>query len=135
MFDYNPLFDKIEQSCLRPWLKTLPSQIDDFMSHIRHGDFEKWTTTLNSLPNIPNIEINLKSDSIKLSSNTIFSATEQTQLEQQLRQFEPWRKGPFDLFGLPIDTEWRSDWKWNRLQQAIQPLTDKKILDVGCGNG
>jgi tRNA (mo5U34)-methyltransferase len=47
----------------------------------------------------------------------------------------PWRKGPFELFGVHIDTEWRSDWKWDRLAGAIDSLEDRRVLDVGCGSG
>ena len=47
----------------------------------------------------------------------------------------PWRKGPFNLFGLEIDAEWRSDMKWRRLQDRIAPLSGRTVLDVGCGNG
>jgi tRNA (mo5U34)-methyltransferase len=47
----------------------------------------------------------------------------------------PWRKGPFKLFDLEIDTEWRSDWKWDRIEPHIQPLDNRLVLDVGCGNG
>ena len=47
----------------------------------------------------------------------------------------PWRKGPYDLFGLHLDTEWRSDWKWDRVIPHLAPLKDRLILDVGCGNG
>lgn len=46
----------------------------------------------------------------------------------------PWRKGPFDLFGIHIDAEWRSDRKWRRVQPYVH-LTGKRVLDVGCGNG
>ena len=46
----------------------------------------------------------------------------------------PWRKGPFELFGVHIDTEWRSDWKWSRVAPHLE-LAGKRILDVGCGNG
>ncbi len=48
-------------------------------------------------------------------------------------QFHPWRKGPYELFGIPIDTEWRSDWKWQRLEKHISPLKKRLVLDVGCG--
>ncbi|MEL0006468.1 MAG: DUF1698 domain-containing protein, partial [Luminiphilus sp.] len=58
-----------------------------------------------------------------------------TTLEDALRGLHPWRKGPFELFGLHIDTEWRSDWKWDRLAGALESLQDRRILDVGCGNG
>jgi tRNA (mo5U34)-methyltransferase len=57
------------------------------------------------------------------------------QVETALRQLHPWRKGPYDVFGIHIDTEWRSDWKWDRLKDHIQPLTGRTVLDVGCGNG
>ncbi|MEN0108998.1 MAG: tRNA 5-methoxyuridine(34)/uridine 5-oxyacetic acid(34) synthase CmoB, partial [Pseudomonas sp.] len=40
----------------------------------------------------------------------------------------------FHLFGVHIDTEWRSDWKWDRVSPHID-LTGKRVLDVGCGNG
>jgi tRNA (mo5U34)-methyltransferase len=47
----------------------------------------------------------------------------------------PWRKGPFDIAGIHIDTEWRSDLKWDRLKDKIQSLEGKRVLDVGCGSG
>ena len=47
----------------------------------------------------------------------------------------PWRKGPFTLHGLTIDTEWRSDWKWDRVLPHLAPLTHRTVLDVGCGSG
>lgn len=56
-------------------------------------------------------------------------------LKEQLIEFIPWRKGPFNLFGIDIDTEWRSNLKWERLAKAINPLKSRKVLDVGCGNG
>jgi tRNA (mo5U34)-methyltransferase len=56
-------------------------------------------------------------------------------LKDTLMDLHPWRKGPFELFGLPVDTEWHSDWKWNRLREAISSLQGRRVLDVGCGNG
>ena len=56
-------------------------------------------------------------------------------LEQSLRALQPWRKGPFCVFGIDIDTEWRSDWKWQRLLPHISSLHNRRVLDVGCGNG
>jgi len=56
-------------------------------------------------------------------------------LANDLRRLMPWRKGPISIFDISIDTEWRSDWKWRRLQEHIQPLDGRFVLDVGCGNG
>jgi tRNA (mo5U34)-methyltransferase len=47
----------------------------------------------------------------------------------------PWRKGPLQLDDIVIDTEWRSDWKWARVQHALDPLDGRRVLDVGSGNG
>jgi tRNA (mo5U34)-methyltransferase len=52
-----------------------------------------------------------------------------------LKQLMPWRKGPFTLHGLHIDTEWRSDWKWDRVLPHLAPLQHRMVLDVGCGSG
>ena len=60
---------------------------------------------------------------------------QRAQVETSLRQLHPWRKGPYELFGVHIDSEWRSDWKWNRIVPHIQPLDGRTVLDVGCGNG
>ena len=56
-------------------------------------------------------------------------------IETLLRSLHPWRKGPFNVFGIPVNTEWRSDLKWNRLASAISPLNGRTVLDVGCGSG
>lgn len=47
---------------------------------------------------------------------------------------KPWRKGPFYLFDLHIDAEWRSFMKWQLLESKVQ-LKGKKVADVGCNNG
>jgi tRNA (mo5U34)-methyltransferase len=52
-----------------------------------------------------------------------------------LEALRPWKKGPLSLFGVGIDTEWRSDWKWARLAPELDPLAGKVVADVGCANG
>lgn len=54
---------------------------------------------------------------------------------QTLKTFCPWKKGPFSLFGVDIDAEWRSDWKWERILPHIQPLEGRTVADIGCHNG
>ena len=46
----------------------------------------------------------------------------------------PWRKGPLELGGLAIDSEWRSDLKWDRVAPHVD-LAGRRVLDIGCGNG
>ena len=47
----------------------------------------------------------------------------------------PWRKGPFILNDLILDSEWQGDMKWQRLKNDITPLKNRRVLDVGAGNG
>jgi tRNA (mo5U34)-methyltransferase len=56
-------------------------------------------------------------------------------LLSSLKVFRPWKKGPFQLFGIDIDAEWRSDWKWERIVPFIAPLTGRRVADIGCHNG
>ena len=55
-------------------------------------------------------------------------------LEAALKELIPWRKGPFHLFGIDIDSEWRSDLKWSRIAPHVD-LDGARVLDVGSGNG
>ncbi len=56
------------------------------------------------------------------------------QLPEQLIALHPWRKGPWQFGDIHVDTEWRSDWKWQRVAPHLD-LTGHRVLDVGSGNG
>lgn len=56
-------------------------------------------------------------------------------LTQSLKQLMPWRKGPYQIGNLALESEWRGDMKWDRIKHHIKPLTGKSVLDVGSGNG
>jgi tRNA (mo5U34)-methyltransferase len=79
-----------------------------------HGDYSRWAGAVASLAT-------LRGDPDRL--------------RDVLLSLSPWRKGPFDLGEVHVDAEWRSDRKWARVADALDPLTGRKVLDVGCGNG
>lgn len=56
-------------------------------------------------------------------------------VRESLMEFMPWRKGPFRVFGVDIDAEWRSERKWQRVIPKLPDLTGKIIADIGCSNG
>ncbi|MBK7520731.1 MAG: tRNA 5-methoxyuridine(34)/uridine 5-oxyacetic acid(34) synthase CmoB [Gammaproteobacteria bacterium] len=101
----------------------------------RHGDAAAWEAAIAALPELRPSRIELAQDVVRIGLESDATAAQRTQLETALQALHPWRKGPFSLFGVTIDSEWRSDRKWCRLQDHIAPLAGRVVLDVGCGNG
>jgi tRNA (mo5U34)-methyltransferase len=56
-------------------------------------------------------------------------------VEKIAKDLIPWRKGPFKVNELEIDSEWRSDLKWERIKDQVGSLENKVVLDIGCNNG
>ena len=129
------LAQAMQATPLRSWLGKLECDVASALSPQRHGDLVRWQTVLDALPDIRPSSIDLNAASIRLGSADEIDPVVRTSLEKHLRELHPWRKGPFDVFGVHIDTEWRSDWKWGRLENHLQPLAGRTVLDVGCGNG
>ncbi len=122
-------------SRLASWAEILPAQIEKVFTENPHGDLPRWEKILDALIKIKPSSLDLNSNAVRIGSPGDLSPEQQQELISQLKEFMPWRKGPFDLFGINIETEWHSDWKWNRFKDYIQPLKGRTILDVGCGNG
>lgn len=124
----------MQEGSLAPWAELLPSQLQDILIDKEHGDQQRWLDALALLPNLEQVQANLSAHDLQLSSASI-NAEQQQQCEQGLRGLMPWRKGPFRFFDTHIDTEWRSDWKWERVLPHLAPLKNRLVLDVGCGSG
>ena len=129
--DYQSLYSLLAGKA-DSWLSLLPSQL--LNAYSGHGDISEWQTIVANIPAYKPSVVSL-SDSVIIGSSNDLSVTEQAVLKQQLLGLHPWRKGPYQVFGINIDTEWRSDWKWQRLKDQIMPLNKRLVLDVGCGNG
>jgi len=89
---------------------------------------------LAELPPVNSDTVDLKK-SVSVSNSSALTETEQQQIRSALEKLIPWRKGPFQIHDTFIDTEWRSDWKWDRVLPHLDNLSNRLILDVGCGNG
>lgn len=134
LIDFSSLLTAIADGPLEVWAKELPNQLEQVMSVERWGDMPDWQSALNSLPQIKPSQIDLK-DGMTVGQSDDCDDQTREQLKEALMGLHPWRKGPYNLFGLHIDTEWRSDWKWDRVLPHLAPLKGRLILDVGCGNG
>ena len=132
--NYHPFFDWLQNSDLESWHETLPALIEERLNGRRWGDMPGWLAALESLPDI-SVHHSDFNAGVTIGHTADITSKELDQLQQSLMGLHPWRKGPFELFGMAIDTEWRSDWKWERILPHLQSLQNRLILDVGCGNG
>ena len=80
-------------------------------------------------------DYSIKNEVVRIGSPDVFKEDEAKALHKALEKMIPWRKGPFDLCGIEIDSEWRSDKKWQRLKKHTGPLQGRVVLDIGCNNG
>lgn len=133
MIDYNPLYQQLADSPLAPWLAVLPAALEQRFANMNHGDLQRWQAALHCLPDIAEPIADLR-QSVTINAHQALSQAQQDSLREGLQGLQPWRKGPFTLFGTHIDCEWRSDWKWQRIAPHLD-LAGSRVLDVGCGNG
>ncbi len=89
--------------------------------------------------NIKKFNINLD-DTIQISvdssyintnkqNNTLLDST-----KDLLMALKPWRKGPFDILGNHIESEWNSSIKFNLIKNHLN-IEGKVVADIGCNNG
>lgn len=138
MINFAALKSDLIGSNIEVWTDILAMAVDKKLAEYTHGELEQWKTLINALPKLSADQIELK-QAVNVGSaqelNNKLSEKEIAHFILQLKQLHPWRKGPFEFFGINIDTEWRSDWKWDRLKPHISSLKNRTVLDVGCGNG
>lgn len=112
-------------------LNALADHIEPLLEQVYekgHGDIPRWQAAFDGLPN-PVV------DNLDLANQVRVSGDSLANHHNQLMELHPWRKGPYSLHGTEINTEWRSDWKWDRVAPHISKLAGRRVLDVGCGNG
>jgi len=133
MISFDALYNDIANTRLHLFLDQFRSGLEQRFVDYTHGELQEWLDLLNALPKITPSHIEL-TDRVAIGTPDDCDDETRERLKQQLMTLHPWRKGPFELFGLTIDTEWRSDWKWDRVRPHLAPLENKLVLDVGCGN-
>ena len=116
-------------------LQALRQKLIERYADAYNGNFSNWAWAVSALPEHPCTELNLNESAVRAGSPIPPNTSMQRQWTNALMQLHPWRKGPFQLDGITLNTEWRSDWKWQRIQKAIHSFHGKRLLDIGAGNG
>lgn len=135
MIDYQELFQALEERGLHSWRQQLQGQLNRAFDTRKNGNLQRWLDAYRALPDIQASSVDFNCGRVRIGELQDIGPSAHQQLYEQLQIMHPWRKGPYQLFDTHIDTEWRSDLKWERLVAGIEPLARRWVLDVGCGNG
>ncbi len=131
---YDHILNRMKNGPLEQWSQILRSKINTAFSSENHANNSMWMDILSSLPDNPPVYPEVINGAIRFADEDEEKEL-RDRIQSKLMSLHPWRKGPYSIHGVHIDTEWRSDLKWDRLINHIQPLNGRTILDVGCGSG
>ena len=133
---YDTFWEKLEDERFNEWKQQLPQLIDGALHPEGNGNLSRWLKGLEQVRAFSgNTNFDLNQSAVTVAQNSDLTPQQKVELEAALRVFHPWRKGPFKIHDIFIDTEWHSDWKWDRVRPHLAPLKGRKVLDIGCGSG
>jgi len=140
-----------QQPIAYEWLKQLPTWLGDIKDKANYAHAPAYQASVARLPTLTVNNVDLHSDTLTIDAS--LNESERKQAMALLKQLMPWRKGPFQIGGqigsqvgssqsdseavdsILIDTEWHSDWKWQRVAPHLGSLEGRRVLDVGGGSG
>ncbi len=107
------------------------------MSQANLKKFDDIARVIQELPKLSSKRLIVDEPVLAMGDPNELTDEQMTTFQKCIEMLKPWKKGPLDLFGTHIDTEWRSDWKWLRLQKVLNEIDieNKTVCDLGCGNG
>ena len=95
-------------------------------------NIKRYWETILALPNPSEIQIKL-GDTVEILT-TGLTPEEEQHIYDSAKLMHPWRKGPFQISETFIDSEWKSNLKYDLLRPHFN-LKDKIVGDIGCNNG
>jgi tRNA (mo5U34)-methyltransferase len=101
---------------------------------ITHWDKYRALKDILAECNLDNLQLET-SDVVKLSTPDKNAEKIKEGLTACIESLIPWRTGPFSLFGTEIDSEWKSNLRWDRLKPFLPTLENAIVADIGSGNG
>ncbi|MFK8078774.1 MAG: tRNA 5-methoxyuridine(34)/uridine 5-oxyacetic acid(34) synthase CmoB [Granulosicoccus sp.] len=135
IYDFNgaAFIEALQGTALQGFADALVQAVNQQGHALKHGHLPAWEAAVAALPATDACEFNIVDGGISIDYGC--NDNSQQHLNDVLKALMPWRKGPFSVGPIAIDTEWRSDWKWDRIAPHINELDGRTVLDVGCGSG
>jgi tRNA (mo5U34)-methyltransferase len=134
MLAVDALLEELASHGLAEWRDPLRPLLEAKLTEGVHGDLPKWRDALAGLPACKAEPAVLDQPVISVCP-TGLAPLDRERIRESLQKLSPWRKGPFQVGDILVDAEWRSDLKWARIKDVIEPLAARLVLDIGCGNG
>jgi len=129
---------------LPTWEPSLGPAVDkEALFHLRQAlderlldaRWQRWREGADYTVGIKASSIRIDKGCVSIGEANELKAPDAERLEQGLKAFLPWKKGPYRIFGHSIDSEWRSDLKWDRIAPFLGKVEGQVIADIGCHNG
>lgn len=132
MLDFSDFFNDLRRCplLLRREKEYFEQKFHENCDPNRDGHIENWSAILQKLPAVEKVTPYIQNGIL-----TFDTEADEDLVRELFEEFIPWRKGPYLINNVFIDTEWRSDYKWDRIKDYITPLENRRVLDVGCGSG
>ncbi len=121
----SPQVDKIALSALRDCLN----------EKLLDRRWERWREGADAVVAVKADFLKVTAGTVCLGSHQALSDSDAAKIDYGLKAFLPWKKGPYSIFGREIDSEWRSDLKWDRIAPFLGSIEGQVIADIGCHNG
>jgi tRNA (mo5U34)-methyltransferase len=115
-------------------IKALLEEKAQWLAQSQKG-VERFRLPYESVQHIRAGQCDFSGDVVKIGSPDELPGRDGEKVYKAMRDFMPWRKGPFEVFGIEIDAEWRSERKWSRVLPELPDLQGKIVADIGCNNG
>ena len=103
MIDYQPLYNTLLDAKADNWVELLPGQLASAFATSKHGTLSQWQNAIENLPPLTTAHRLLDADDVQIGHSTDLPEADLLALEQQLKTLHPWRKGPYNLFGIKIE--------------------------------
>ncbi len=126
--------DKLPTSALSDKIIAIHKEKQTWINQNKKG-FLRYRRPFEGLQKFPATNIDCNREAVQIGTADEVSKNEQKTIESHLHTFSPWRKGPFSVFGIDVDSEWQSHRKWQRLLPKLPDLNNKIVADIGCSNG